>query len=332
MRQTTLSKIASIIVSTIPIAISILLLVIAFFYEPEAGGKIIQPSLIAWRDQFFGFDMPEPNIIWSVGNYGKVIRSNDGGKTWVKQVVPVSVTLQDIAAWDGLKAVAVGNEGKVILTQDGGKSWRYMELPVSKVANKLFRVKVAPDKSVWIVGEMNAVFVSRDFGSTWERVTKEADAALHNIAFLDAKTLWVVGEFGRMLSTVDGGKTWSLKTSPSKVSLMGIAFKDRLQGVAVGLEGAILETNDGGKTWTEAKKVTNSHLFDVTVNKESWSAVGDMGIVLAKEIGSNWKAFRLGENDLSWHTKVLATSSKEIYMSGSTIGVYANGRWVLFKG
>ena len=330
MHRTILSKITGIIISIVPILVSLFLLAIAFFYEPEPGGQQIQPSLIEWRDQFFGFDIPEPNIIWVVGNYGKVIRSNDGGKTWVKQVVPVSGTLQDIAAWDGLKAIAVGNEGKIVLTQDGGKSWRHMELPVSKVANKLFRVKVAPDKSVWVVGEMNAVFVSRDFGLTWERVTKEKDAALNNIGFPDTKTVWVVGEFGRMLSTADGGKTWSLKTSPSKVSLTGIAFKDRLQGVAVGLEGVILETNDGGKTWMEAKKVTQNHLFDVTVNKESWVAVGDGGIVLIKEIGSNWKMFRLGEYDLSWHTKVL-TSSKEIYLSGSNVGIYVNGKWVPFK-
>lgn len=321
----------SLIWSVMPFAICGALLGAALFIKPKAIGKSMDPPVIERRDSFYGIAMPTPEILWAVGSDGKAIRSEDGGKSWMVQKTPVLHHLQDIDAWDGLRAVAVGNRGDVIVTRDGGKTWKEVQAPRSEVANKLVRVRVSPDGSAWAVGEMGAVLVSRDYGQTWERAVKEEDVGWNDIVFTDSVNGFIVGEFGRILRTRDGGRTWKPAASPVKSSLMGVFFRDKQHGVAVGMDGVVIRTSDSGSTWARARAVAGVHLFDVCSDGKSWLVVGDRGVVLTGDAsGAVWKVQRLSENDLSWHTECL-TRSGVSYLSGSTLGMWKDGKWAPFE-
>ncbi len=309
------------------------LLAAALFIKPKAVGKTIEPPPIDRRDRFYGIAVPDPNVIWAAGNGGKVIRSEDGGKSWNVQETPVTFHLQDIAAWDVRKAVAVGNQGVIIVTGNGGKTWKEVQAPKSEVANKLVRVKTLPDGSAWAVGEMGAILSSKDYGATWTRRSKEEDVGWNGIAFADAKNGWIVGEFGRMLRTADGGNTWRPVKGPVGSSLMSVAFRDAANGAACGFEGLVLVTADGGRSWKAANRATKTHLLDVAWDGGAWVAVGSKGtIVKSDAAGREWTARRLSDQDLAWHTKIVAgAKGGVIYVSGATTGVLEGGKWNVYR-
>ncbi|NMG74726.1 WD40/YVTN/BNR-like repeat-containing protein [Aromatoleum diolicum] len=290
--------------SAAPMLIIGALLYTAFFVKAEPQVGNLQARSIERRDAFYGVAVPQADVVWAAGSYGKVVRSDNAGKSWGVQPTPGDAHLQAISAWDAERAVAVGNHGVVIVTADGGKSWREIEVPHSEVANKLMQVRSYAGGTGWAVGEMGAVLRTRDYGASWTRVLDEKDQAWNDIFFV-GEDGWMVGEFGRMMRTRDGGESWSTIDSPLESSLMSVHFRDASNGVAVGLAGAVLVTADGGAVWTEARRVTREHLNCVIWDGSRWVAVGDKGIrVTAGADGSGWTGGRISEQDLSWRTQI----------------------------
>lgn len=77
----------------------------------EVPRVVIEPPVIETRDRFMSVAAVD-DVFWAVGKDGKIIRSEDAGKTWVRQTTGVHTNFQSIAAWDAQKAVVVANEGK----------------------------------------------------------------------------------------------------------------------------------------------------------------------------------------------------------------------------
>lgn len=318
------------IFSIFPLVLIAGLLWVALYVKPEVTGKSIPPPPIDRRDRLFGVVSPEKNVIWAVGSVGKVIRSNDEGKSFFVQNTPLDVNFQDIAAWDARRAVVVGNQGAVIVTQDGGKTWKEVTTPLSKVTNKFIRVKVYPDGKAWIVGEMGAVLFSSDYGETWVRRVEEKDVGRNDISFASSKNGWVVGEMGEMLHTTDGGKTWKESKDPPGTSLMAVAFRDNNHGTIVGMNGRVLLTSNGGKKWNPVDNTMRIHLFDVTWNGHNWLAVGEKGyIVIGDDSGQQWRAVHLSDSDLSSHVEI-HWAWDSAYLGGGTLGRWKDGKWNIF--
>lgn len=306
--------------SSLPVLIIGGLLYAAFFVkaEPEIGTLKARP--LERRDAFYGVVAPGGSILWAAGSYGKIVRSDDGGKTWDVQASPVVAHLQSIAAWDARRAVAVGNRGLAVVTDDAGKSWKEVRLPRSEVANKLLQVRAYPDGVAWAVGEVGAVLKTADFGATWTRVLDEKDQAWNDVFFVGDNG-WLVGEFGQIQRSTDGGQSWSPVPSPVKNSLMSVHFRDGQHGVAVGLAGTVLVSADGGASWQEAPPLTREHLNCVIWDGTHWVAVGDKGIrVVAGEGARDWKAGRISDKDLSWRTQIVRTAD-DFVLAGANLAV-----------
>ena len=332
------------------------------FIKPQPVGTTVQPPSIERTDSFYGIASPAKDVLWIAGNKGKVVRSDDDGKTWVLQKTPTPQHLQDIASWDTKRAVAVGNKGVIIVTADGGASWSEVTAPLSKISNKLLRVKALPEGRAWAVGEMGALLESTDYGQTWQRRRDEEDAAWNDVQFLDAQNGWLMGEAGRIMHTTDGGKTWQAVPSNVKLSLMAVAFRDASNGVAVGLEGSLLATHDGGKSWTllpRAKRPASAlaakelvkpeampskqrvleeageHLFDIAWDEaqQSWFAIGNQGVwVRGNKDTDTWDAGRIDPRDMAWHTRVVVING-HTYLAGASVGEWngQTGAWRAFS-
>lgn len=287
----------------------------------------LTPPPIEWRDQFFGVAAPAPGVVWMAGSNGKIVRSEDGGQTWLVQETGVTENLQGIAAWDPDRAVAVGNDNVVVVTSDGGETWNRVLVPRSEIANKLIRVRSLEGGVAWAVGVMGMTLRSQDWGASWERRSEEVDVAWNDIAFADDQNGWAVGEFGRMMHTTDAGTTWQLVEPTSERSLMAISFRNPQSAVAVGLDGLILRTGDSGLTWTSVDAGTSLHLFDIVWDGAEWIAVGGMGVVVTgSENGDSWRAQRMSEHDLAWHT-ALSPIGDGVFVVGASQGLWRAGEW-----
>ncbi len=298
----------------------------------EVPRVVIEPPVIETRDRFLGVAVIG-DVAWAVGKDGKIIRSEDAGKTWAQQATGLHINFQSIAAWDDQNAVVVANRGKGLVTSDGGKSWQEVALPVAQGGSgKVLRVRLDPQGRAWAVSEINVIMRSVDRGRTWQRLTEaDDDVAWNDIAFAGEGAACVVGEFGRIACSVDDGATWEPRESAVEPSLMSVVFRDSLNGLAVGLSGTVLATDDGGVTW---RQVTvgdlDRHLFDVIWTGRRWVAVGDKGVMLTGDAeASHWEVARVNPADFAWHI-ALAQQGDGFITVGLNVGRWADGQWQLF--
>ncbi|MBL4802040.1 MAG: hypothetical protein JKY45_09100 [Emcibacter sp.] len=323
-------KTFSIFLSLIPWSIVAGLLWAGIFIKPQTMVEVVIPPAIEKRDNIFGISVVTAEKMWLVGNYGKILHSEDGGKNWVRQTAATRRHLQDISAWNDQTAVVVGNGGVIFITADGGGTWTEVEAPKSKIANKLIRVHTYAGGEAWAVGELGMILHSEDYGQSWTRMREEEDVIMNDLIKLDDNRILVVGEYGRLFQSRDKGKTWQDNYTASPSSLTAIDFRTPLDGVIVGLDGAILVTGDAGETWSLIDKDISGiteHLMDVQWSEltELWVAVGNKGkwIKFSGDL-KNFQAGSLSSTDLSSHTELAI-------VKGGFITVGANVGYMAFE-
>lgn len=316
----------TLVTSVLPLAIIGGLLYAGLFVKAEAVVQTVTPSPIERRDRFYGVSVPTTEVVWAAGSAGKIVRSQDGGRSWIRQETHTRANLQGIASWDGENAVAVGNDGLILFTRDGGDHWETATVPATSNPNKLFRVRIFGE-TAWAVGEFNALLRSDDHGATWSRVLPEQDRAWNDITFVGEQG-WLVGEFGAVMKSEDGGLNWSaIAGEPSEAgsSLMSVAFRDDVHGVAAGLSGTLLATDDGGQSWQRVPAFTREHLYSVVWDEERWLAVGDKGLMVTGSAdASRWETGRVAAGDVSWRTQVVRAGSR-YFLAGSNLGILEAG-------
>jgi photosystem II stability/assembly factor-like uncharacterized protein len=337
MQRKRFSSVAS---SSTPFLIIGGLLYAGFCVKPEPKGDVVAKPAFERSDRLYGTAVEPGGTILLVGNDGKILASSDAARSWRYVTDPVSVSLQDVAAWDDKRAVAVGNDGVVIVTNDGGKSWKRVDAPRSKIANKLMHVKAAPDGRAVAVGEGGVIITSSDYGQHWASARPEEDIAWNDV-YLNGAHGWIVGERGRILVSSDSGRSWREVKGPVKSSLMAVSFRNENDGVAVGLNGAIIATDDGGATWREepfkSPDVSNrangeqakdgstnphdrgetEHLLCVTWDGTRWVAAGTKGVIAVGDADAeHWRGTRLSPDDRQWYTAIVPYRSTYL-LSGS---------------
>lgn len=79
------------------------------------------------------------NLVYAVGDAGTVLRTVDGGATWVNKT-GVSGTTQDLKSvhfLDAATGFAVGSNGTIISTSDSGNTWKVETSPVAHTLNSI---------------------------------------------------------------------------------------------------------------------------------------------------------------------------------------------------
>lgn len=306
------------------------LIAAVFAVKLEPVVHAIPEPALAPRDLFLGAAAPGDGVLWMAGTDGKIVRSDDGGRTWRVQRTGTARTLQSIAAWSPTQAVTVGADATVLATGDGGATWQPVKPPLDK-PHRLLAAALAPDGRLWVAGEMGTLLVSADRGRSFAAVAEPRDVGLNAIAFADAARGWVVGEFGEIRHTLDGGRTWTVQEAAPR-SLLATAACGGGGGVAVGLEGTVLVTADAGASWRPVATPTREPLFAVTCAGGRWTAVGDRGAALTGTPHGDDAAVLALEGGLpTWRATLLQVGDR-LLAAGAGAGWIADGRFLPFSG
>lgn len=299
------------------------------FIKPAPVGSTVQPSVLERRDYFYGVAKPGGDQIWFAGSNGKIIaigkegraeRLNTGTNSTLQDIAIWDGKHAVAVGNDGIVIRSVDG---------GGSWLQSDSVPRSQVANKLTRLRLGDAGMAIAVGEMGAVLQTMDAGKTWSRLRPEEDIAWNDAAILPDGRRIIVGEFGRMSVSADGGGTWADISPPVSTSLMAVAFRDASVGVAVGLEGVVLVTRDGGQHWERMTIDTHDHIFDIAWDgrNQQWVGGGSLGRWIKGTPDSDgWQTGRLDASDLSWHTRVLPTDQGTWFI-GANIGQWDGKRW-----
>ncbi|MEE1572763.1 MAG: YCF48-related protein [Candidatus Neomarinimicrobiota bacterium] len=224
---------------------------------------------------------------WIVGDDGKIMKTTNGGSSWMDQNTSTSEDLLSVDFTTSTNGWIVGKNGIILNTQTGGQDWELQSSPTTK---RLYSVDFVNENTGWISGYSGTILYSNDGGETWSPQESGTTKRLENIFFLNSLIGWCVGYSGTILHTENGGETWSPQESGTGNSLHAIYLIDELAGWIVGKDGIVLKTTDGGNNWVELDSGIESTLNDIYfLNSDVGWAVGKDGIIIATyNGGEDW--------------------------------------------
>ena len=234
---------------------------------------------------------------WVGGDKGYLSRTDDGGRSWVRQLVETTDGINDIYFRD--KEVGFLLAGNAIFsTRDNGTRWtevrRFLPREFDGAEVELYSVRFSSKKKGWVVGSVSKsdvvvdsiLLFTENGGETWRRQRAPSRLELIHIDFDNDKRGWIVGTGGTILATVDAGENWTKQESKVTGTIYHVDFRSEKKGLAVGDRGTILRTADGGLTWTQVEISKRSTLLNVQFvnDKDGW-AVGRSGTILRTDDG-----------------------------------------------
>ncbi len=292
----------------------------------EVENVPLETRKIYITDRFFDVQALSAERAIVVGYGGKILLTNDGGRTWELQASGTQEALYSVHFVDADNGWISGQEGLILHTDDGGKTWRRQ---VTGTRLYLFAVSFLDKNRGWAVGDRATLLETNDGGQHWkihklaqtkgltaEEAIASQDPVLYDVQFLDQDYGWVVGEFGKIYHTSDGGKTFAEQEESllghgvfdvlDIPTFFGVHFNNRQEGVVVGLDGKIARTHDGGTTWRFDPEKLAYPLVDPLYTSVSLAdgnawAVGAAGEVLKLDPGATeWHRAKLGMEVFTW--------------------------------
>eukprot|EP00854_Cymbomonas_tetramitiformis_P023025 gene23025-27860_t len=193
---------------------------------------------------------------WIVGDYGKVLGTDDGGLSWIQQgssTVPSSVNLKCVYAVTEHLVWAVGSAGAILHTSDGGQSWAFQSSAIA--SDTLYGVHFVNETHGWICGQNGKYLFTTNGGSRWYQVITALNSgrggggeALRAVYFTEHGTGFMVGDSGKLLRS-ENGTDWLEWPSCTEHALLDITVDVSGYGWSVGAFETVCYTDDGGKTW-----------------------------------------------------------------------------------
>jgi photosystem II stability/assembly factor-like uncharacterized protein len=194
----------------------------------------------------------------AVGDFGTIVRTDDGGATWAKIALPRDIKLPpdvveivdpgDVVLYAlsfpaPEHAWAVGEFGVILESTDGGLTWRSQDSPVE---TSLFGVSFADEQHGWAVGIESTLIATTDGGATWRKQAIETPSGF-SLALYDVQVRgsygWAVGNNGLLLHSRDAGATWQLTKVPVQMGsswFRGLSLFPDGRGFVVGSRGLVL--------------------------------------------------------------------------------------------
>ncbi|MFD4143561.1 WD40/YVTN/BNR-like repeat-containing protein [Streptomyces sp. NPDC058572] len=286
--------------------------------------------------RFRGLAPVSRRIAWVAGSKGKVLRTVDGGRSWLDVSPPGAAELQfrDIEAFDARRAVVLaigeGEASRVFRTDDGGETWtesfRNDDPRAFYDCITFFDSRHGLAMSDPVDGKYR-ILSTGDGGKSWKVLPDDGmPAALPGEAGFAAsgqclvssgpKDVWLAtggGATARVLHSADRGLHWSATEStipagdPAR-GVFALAFQGRGHGLAVGGDyrpdqaspQAAAVTDDGGRSWRQSTTPPPAYRSGVAWLPHSRTAalaVGPTGTDLTVDAGRTWRTVDTGSFD-----------------------------------
>jgi len=131
-----------------------------------------------------------------VGQTGTILRTTDGGTSWVAQTSGITSTLFDVSFTDANTGTIVGQDGIILRTTDGGTNWVEQ---TSGTPQWLQSVSFIDANNGLAVGTGGTILSTTDGGTSWVAQTSGTTETLRGVSFINVNTATVVGEVGTIL-------------------------------------------------------------------------------------------------------------------------------------
>ena len=277
-----------------------------------------------------GLSAVSQSIAWASGQKGTVLRTVDGGRTWLARTVAgaEALDLRAIAATSASTAFAmsIGDSSRIFRTTDGGRTWSLRFVSTRKGsfldAIRFWDARHGIAVSDPVDGKF-LIVTTKDGGQTWQEtpaagmppaLPREGAFAASGscLTVRGGGDAWFVtggASVARVFRTTAYGKSWTASDSPIRAEsaaegIFSVVFRDATHGVISGgdygkaaLGGRnVALTSDGGRTWTLVDSAASPQGFKSAVEfvpgtrGRELVAVGLNGTDRSHDGGLTWTA------------------------------------------
>ena len=285
---------------------------------------------------FTAVHLVDSRVGFAVGRGGIIFRTDDGGKSWMKQPSRTAQHLNGVHFHDSNVGIAVGACGTIIRTIDGGENWARATPYLYTVDPLTLRDVVLVNSEIAVVvggvqigdnglyGEHGLILHTSDCGVRWRAYPRSNDTeGLNAVHFVEEKGIAVGGlayyslydgayiMSSTIVRTNDGGQTWIRQQSPlenpdSQVQFWGnpvwdVCLSDKGRGIVIG--GSDVPpyiTDDDGVSWNVGQllKPSRTNWYSVCFSDDNTAVV----------VGGSWKLtgsfdliYRSTDGGHEWH-------------------------------
>jgi photosystem II stability/assembly factor-like uncharacterized protein len=297
---------------------------------PQLSWKLVDTGV---QTHYRGLAVVSRKVAWLGGYNGVVLRTVDGGRSWINVSPPGASTLQfrDIAAFSATQAVAMaagtGTDSRLYVTGDGGRTWSLAYQNTNPQAFFDCMAFFSPRHGLVLSDPVDGKFrilSTRDGGRSWTVLPNagmpatlpgEAGFAASGECLTTAGHQAWFGSGGstaaRVFTSRDGGYTWRVATTPivtgPTAGVFALAFRTPLAGVATGGDfnapaaaGHVAAVSFLGGPWLSPPSGPAGYRSGVTWVPRTPAtvlAVGLTGSDVSYDGGLHWHTFDTGQFD-----------------------------------
>src|SRR5690606_10733003 len=185
-----------------------------------------------------------PDIVVVVGANGTILKTTDGGETWLQKFSGTSSGLGQVEFPTPEIGYVIGGGGTLLKTTDSGETWITIDFGNSVILNSLsFINEDSVFISAIISGSDNRLYKTVDGGDTWIYMEGNLPNEIQ-IQFVNEEIGFAGGYYwGDFARTLDGGESWQEMEE-------GFApFQFTNQNTGFCYDGDLMKTIDGGETF-----------------------------------------------------------------------------------
>jgi photosystem II stability/assembly factor-like uncharacterized protein len=198
------------------------------------------------------------NTLWlTTSKTYSVLRSNDGGESWITSTVPAAISgAYWVYFYDAKLGWIVDGAGAIWKSLDGGNTW-VKKFALRESANDTNFIKATgmffrTAEQGWIFG-VHGAFYTEDGGERWSKI-KSFPFSIEHIESVGSDHLWILGTHSDnrtafVSRSVDAGQRWSTHKVARECTATAISFRDPNVGYVTCSFGELYRTADGGSTW-----------------------------------------------------------------------------------
>lgn len=177
------------------------------------------------QERLFDVAINSSGVGIAVGAFGTLLRTQNGGSSWVKAAPDFKGVFRD---------------GRGLLGDF--------------FAPNMYGVQINEQSQAWVVGELALIMLSSTGGQDWQIVhaggndAQGIDPTLSGVDVHRSGMGFAVGQEGYLLRTQDGGQEWVALERPSDANLLGVVVAGNDTVVLTGMRDMRI-SNDGGDSF-----------------------------------------------------------------------------------
>ncbi|HMQ46780.1 MAG TPA: YCF48-related protein [Saprospiraceae bacterium] len=250
-----------------------------------------------------------PDTGWTVGGFGTVSRTQNGGESWDLQYQS-NYYIRSVDFFDSQLGFAGTLDEVFLRTSDGGETWEDItgELPMTPTG--VCGMQHLGDSTLLAVGAwFGPAFILRteDRGISWDSLNLSDYAeGLIDVHFFSRDTGLVCGRGsngGIILYTTDGGESWEevFNTFSAGDYVWKLQFIDEQHAVGsvqtFGAMGWLLKSDDGGLSWVKKPvPIGDAQGVGFVTPLKGWMGGYGNGFFATEDGGNTWELVPFGGN------------------------------------